>query len=179
MKTREQAEARAWELYPEIKIKGEPVLDELWNEVLDDENKGKRQSFLQCWEEMQHDKSELYDGTLLFRSVLNQMHSFAIAAEKGEIDPKEFAEYVRSSSERLLSSVNKQTCGFCVEPASKTIKEAFDKIPKDVRDRHAKAAYNEHKLLREAAEKVVDYALYGGLGVNLHDAIVELEKALK
>ena len=33
--------------------------------------------------------------------------------------------------------------------------------------------------LREAAEKVVDYALYGGLGVNLHDAIVELEKALK
>jgi len=115
-------------LYPEIKIKGEPVLDELWNEVLDDENKGKRQSFLQCWEEMQQ---------------------------------------------------NKQTCGFCVEPASKVIKEAFDNIPKEVRDRHAKAAYNEHKLLREAAEKVVDYALYGGLRVNLHDAIVELEKALK
>ena len=32
--------------------------------------------------------------------------------------------------------------------------------------------------LREAAEKVVDYALYGGLGVNLHDAICELEKEL-
>jgi len=64
LETREQAEARALELYPEIKIKGEPVLDELWNEVLDDENKGKRQAYLQCWDEMQHDKSELYDGTL-------------------------------------------------------------------------------------------------------------------
>jgi len=120
MKTREQAEARAWELFPDV-----PITIENMEELANHE---KRQGFLKCWEEMQKDK---------------------------------------------------QTCGFCVEPASKTIKEAFDKIPKDVRDRHAKAAYNEHKLLREAAEKVVDYALYGGLGVNLHDAIVELEKALK
>lgn len=37
----------------------------------------------------------------------------------------------------------------------------------------------QQEQLREAAEKVVDYALYGGLGVNLHDAIVELEKSLK
>ena len=36
----------------------------------------------------------------------------------------------------------------------------------------------QHNQLREAAEKVVDYALYGGLGVNLHDAICELEKEL-
>lgn len=56
MKTREEAEKRALELFPDIKAKGKNVLDELWNEVLDDENKGKRQAFLQCWDEMQQDK---------------------------------------------------------------------------------------------------------------------------
>jgi len=56
LETRKQAEARALELYPEIKVKGKPVLDELWNEVLDDENKGKRKAYLQCWDEMQQDK---------------------------------------------------------------------------------------------------------------------------
>lgn len=65
------------------------------------------------------------------------------------------------------------------------IKEAFDSIPKEVRDRHIKAAYDENEGIRKAAEKVV--ALYdkdtGDSVVEwtyaLRDAVKELEKALK
>ena len=47
-------------------------------------------------------------------------------------------------------------------------------------EEHAKQSKQEEdNELRMAAEKVVDYALYGGIGVDLHAAITELEKALK
>ena len=119
MKTREQAEARALELFPKVPIHSQHYVT----------NQIGRQSFLQCWEEMQQ---------------------------------------------------NKQTCGFCVEPASKVIKEAFDNIPKEVRDRHAKAAYNEHKQLREAAQSAVDaYYNHSLCGELLKQAVMKIEKALK
>jgi hypothetical protein len=122
MKTREQAEARALELYP---IHEEFDVDRL---------KPFREAFL-AGVEWEKERAESTNG--------KNHETFDTKENKGSELPSEKQQ-------------KKQTCGFCVEPASKTIKEAFDNIPKEVRDRHAKAAYEEDKQLRETAEKVVE-----------------------
>jgi len=113
LETREQAEARAMELFPRVKH----------NSIKNIEAEVQRQAFIQCWDEMQRHQNE----------------------ERLKDIPKKYRDMP-------VEVVNKQTCGFCVEPASKTIKEAFDNIPKEVRDRHVKVAYEEHKQIRKAAE---------------------------
>lgn len=99
--TREDAEHRSLQLYPDI----------------DWENTQLRQAYIQCWEDMRKkqtcgfcvepfekakQKEVMYDGTLLRRSLLNQMHSFAIEVQKGEIEGAEFAKFAKKSIERLF-----------------------------------------------------------------------------
>ena len=165
MKTREQAEARALELYPEIKIKGEPVLDELWNEVLDDENKGKRKAYLQCWEEMQQDKQTCgfcvepkKQQKELLCEMMRKDEDDGIYGDISDNEHEDYRNGVRDVVKYLLNA----------QPTD----------DEEVIDNYTDSIVSNNKL-REAAEKVVDYALYGGLEVSLHDAIVELEKALK
>ena len=47
-------------------------------------------------------KEVMYDGTLLRRSLLNQMHSFAIEVQKGDMEGSEFAKFAKKSIERLF-----------------------------------------------------------------------------
>ena len=99
MKTREQAEQRANELFP--KVEGN---DHLWTSRVVVEKEIK--AFLQCWEEMQLPKIpqeaearalELYPKTHI--ATVNQLHEISREA------------YLQGWVE---AQQDKQTCGFCV-----------------------------------------------------------------
>ena len=148
MKTREQAEARALELYP---IHPEFDVDRL---------KPLREAFL-AGVEWEKERTELTNG----KSYENLD---AKGIEHSELPSEKKKEHLKEMMRK--------------DEASKTIKEAFENIPKEVRDRHAKAAYNEHKQLREAAEKVVKKSAWYDLehiSIDFANAVVELEKTLK
>lgn len=158
MKTREQAKARALELFP---IHEEFDVDRL---------KPLREAYLQGWEEAQQDKQTCGFCIEPATELTNEKHSESLDTKENEGSelPSE------KKKEHLKEMMRK-------DEASKTIKEAFENIPKEVRDRHAKAAYSEHKQLREAAEKVVVVNQISSIRVpiEVERAIEELEKALR
>ena len=118
MKTREQAEARAMELLPD-----KTGILTVWGKL--DVREYERQAFLQCWDEMQQDKqtcgfcvepngnqpiSEQSEEKVnksvenkLFRELLNQMHTYAIEAQKDPSNSEVFAGFVKESIERIWS----------------------------------------------------------------------------
>ena len=160
LQTREQAEARAMELFPKVPIHSQHYVT----------NQIGRQTFLQCWDEMQRRQNE----------------------ERLKDVPKKYRDMP-------IEVVNKQTCGLRVEPkGNQPISEqSEEKVNKSVqkellsemmRKDEASGMYDdineiellkkELKLLREAAEKVV-YEWHNSVGEECIDAaMVKLVKVL-
>lgn len=68
MKTREQAEARAWELYPEK----------------DGWMKAKRKGYMQCWDEMQQDKQTYGFCVEPATELTDEKHSESLDTKENE-----------------------------------------------------------------------------------------------
>lgn len=180
LETREQAEARAMELFP------------IYEEFDVDRLKPLREAYLQGWEDSQQDKQTCgfcVDPKQHQKELLKEM--MRKDEESGMYDDlSDVINNVNTDSAinmgRTLSIADDNPIVYSDADASKTIKEAFENIPKEVKDRHAKAAYNEHKQLREAAEKVVKECIAYKEGhhnrpddMYLILAIDDLEKSLR
>jgi len=160
LQTREQAEARAMELFPKVPIHSQHYVT----------NQIGRQTFLQCWDEMQRHQNE----------------------ERLKDVPKKYRDMP-------IEVVNKQTCGLRVEPkgnqpiseqSEKKVNKSVQKelLSEMMRKDEASGMYDdineiellkkELKLLREAAEKVV-YEWHNSVGEECIDAaMVKLVKVL-
>jgi hypothetical protein len=133
MKTREEAEVRALELYPNTHIATVNHLHEV-----------SRDAFLQCWDEMQVPMSpqeakeralELYPIHPEFdvdrlkplrEAYLQGWDDSQVAMDAKQADVK--VEGVSDGTEGVIEGVtegvsSKQTCGFCVEPATELTNE--------------------------------------------------------
>jgi len=90
----------------------------------------------------------------LSRELLNQMHTYAIEAQKDPSNSEVFAVFVKESIERIWSDgkSNKQTCGFCVEPISLD----HNNIPESVYKKNIK----ESKFLKEMMRKDEEDGIY-------------------
>lgn len=91
----------------------------------------------------------------------------------------EIAQLMEDYAQDFAQQQNEKSQSSEVEPYRYNEQEDTSELAKEIfQDKINEIKSTNQDRVREAAEKVVDYALYGGLGVNLHDAIVELEKAL-
>ena len=135
MKTREQAEERAMELFP---IEDFPFKEDA------ERQEELRKAFLQCWDEMQVPMSpqeakeralELYPIHPVFdvdrlkplrEAYLQGWDDSQVAMDAKQADVK--VEGVSDGAEGVTEGVTKgvsgkQTCGFCVEPATELTDE--------------------------------------------------------
>jgi hypothetical protein len=93
MKTREQAEARALELYP------------IFEEFDVDRLKPLREAYLQGWDEAQQDKQTCGFCVEPATELTDEKHSESLDTKENE------GSELPSEKQK-----DKQTCGFCVEP---------------------------------------------------------------
>lgn len=114
---------------------------------------------------------------LLIEELEEQKKRVPVEAYQKGLDYAIQAAKRKLETEREEAQDNKQTCGFCVEVNTDSAINMGRTL--SIADEQLGQCDQVNDQLREAAEKVVDYALYGGSEVNLHDAIVELKKTLK
>ena len=155
MKTKKDAIKRSLELFPKVPIHSQHYVT----------NQIGRKAYLQGWEEAQQDKQ-----TCGF-CVEPKQHQKELICEMMRKDED---DGVYDNLSGVINEVSDNSA----------IKKAFDNIPKEVRDRHAKAAYEEHKQLREAAAKVtafwrVNPSIVKDWEKDMHEFIEKLEKELK
>lgn len=156
MKTREQAEARAMELFPNTHIATVNQLHEV-----------SRDAFLQCFDEMQQDK---------------QTCGFCVEPKKSQHISEQSEEKVNKSvqKELLCEMMRKdEEDGVYDDIISHALRKGSKGVimPKAVRF----GTLNKENQIREAAEKVVVVYLTSELTVpyRIQRAIEQLEKALK
>jgi len=174
MKTREQAEAIALEFYPDVNDFGDHSFEFA---VFKKEHRLLREGFLQCWEEMQQNKQTCGFCVEPATELPNEKHSESLDTKEDEGSEL----HSEKQKELLCEMMRKDEEDDYRNGVRDVVKYLLNAQPTDdeeVIDNYTDSIVSNNKL-REAAEKVVDYALYGGLEVSLHDAIVELEKALK
>ena len=157
MKTREQAEARAMELFPDKT----GILTE-WGKL--DVREYERQAFLQCWDEMQQDKQ-----TCGFCVEPKGSQPISEQSEKKvnkSVQKELLSEMMRKDEEDGVYIKTVTQCPTCLAECTVEVEgETHYYRPKEGK-------------LREAAEKVV-YEWYNSVGEECIDAaMVELVKVL-